>query len=798
MGCETRNIGRGSAGWVGRLPNALSVLLAAVLLLVGTPLPGAAQQTGGIGGRVLDESGGAVAGARVELVGGPATGRPATTDAGGRYRIEGLAPGGHVIRVAASDFLAVTRRVNVAGTAPVTVDVTLQALRLPGVVVTAAVARAALEAERDLTPGAVTVIGGEDLARRPVNNLADALRYVPGVWAESSAGADEFFFSSRGSNLDAVDYDDNGIKLLQDGMPVTTADGNNHNRAIDPLSVRYAVVARGPNALTYGASTLGGAIDFVSPTARNSSPFSLLANSGGYGPFNGRASAGTAGARLDGLVTVEGRDWDGYRDHSGQRRWGIYGNAGWLLSDEVELRLFGTHVDSELDLPGALTRDEVGADPGQASGQALGGDYGKDLATTRLAGRMRWTPSANSSLMAGMYYETQDLYHPIVDKVLVDFDGPGPQEPVEVFSLIVNTDHRDAGGVLRYNHRIGGHDLVAGANYGRGAVDGGNYRNDGGRLNGITQHIDNRSENLEAYVMDRWRASERWTVVLGGQYVNTDRDVRTTDAASGATNNPRRRYTSFNPRAGVIASFTPALEAYANVSRTFEAPTTFQMEDNVRGGDATLDPMSGVVGEVGVRSTPAPSAERAWNWEVTLYYGQIRDEILSVDDPQAPGNSLTTNVDRTIHAGVEAMGGLSLPIGARHRIDPLVSLTINRFNFDGDPVYGDNRLPAAPTFAARGELLYRHAGGAYVGPTFDVIGERYADFANTYVVDGHELVGLRAGLSTPRWELFGEVRNLFDTDYTATVGVLNVAAADSRVLYPGAPRSLYVGARYSY
>jgi outer membrane receptor protein involved in Fe transport len=59
-------------------------------------------------------------------------------------------------------------------------------------------------------------------------------------------------------------------------------------------------------------------------------------------------------------------------------------------------------------------------------------------------------------------------------------------------------------------------------------------------------------------------------------------------------------------------------------------------------------------------------------------------------------------------------------------------------------------------------------------------------------------VGLRAGLSNSRWELFGEVRNLFDTDYIATLSVLNQAAADSRVLYRGAQRLLYIGARFSY
>ena len=51
------------------------------------------------------------------------------------------------------------------------------------------------------------------------------------LWIESSSGTDEVFFSSRGSNLHATNYDGNGMKLLQDGLPVTTADGSNHNRA---------------------------------------------------------------------------------------------------------------------------------------------------------------------------------------------------------------------------------------------------------------------------------------------------------------------------------------------------------------------------------------------------------------------------------------------------------------------------------------------------------------------------------------------------------------------------------------
>jgi iron complex outermembrane receptor protein len=644
----------------------------------------------------------------------------------------------------------------------------------------------------------VTVVEGDELYRRHVNNLADMLRYVPGVWADSGYGNDELFFSSRGSNLDAVDYDKNGVKLLQDGLPVTTADGNNHNRVIDPMSARYVSVARGANALTYGASTLGGAMDFVSPTARNSAPLSVFLDGGSFGSLNGRVTVGGASSKLDGLLTLEGRRFDGYRDHSDQERWGVYANGGWQPSPATNLQLFATYVHNDLRLPGALTRDEVEADPDQASAAALDGNYGKVVKTARVAAKATWSLGANGTLSSGVSYEGQSLYHPIVNQIFVDFDGPGPNAPVEVFSLLVDTDHRDLGAMLRYDRRLGAHDLLAGINYGNGSVEGGNYRNLDGQPNGISEYVDNRSDSIEAFVVDRWRASNRWTLVFGGQAVSAARDVRTTNATTGAVSHPDARFSSFNPRIGAIASLRGAGELYGNVSRLFEAPTTFQMQDDVRGGDAVLDPMKGTVAEIGWRSTAKAPAGTRWTWDIAAYYARIEDEILSVDDPAAPGNSLVTNVDTTTHAGLEALVAASFDVGGAHRIEPQVSVTFNRFRFDDDPVYVDNRLPAAPTYAARGEILYRSAGGFYAGPTFDLVGERYVDFANTYSIDSYALLGLRAGFDARRFEVFGELRNLLDKDYIAPLGVLNVAGPDARVLYPGAPVSAYVGGRISF
>src|SRR5690606_7416702 len=165
-----------------------------------------------------------------------------------------------------------------------------------------------VESEQALTPGNVSIVDGESFHERAVNNMADSLRYVPGVWAESGTGGDAIFLSSRGSNLDATDYDNNGIKLFQDGLPVTTADGNNHNRFMDPMTASRVVVAHGANALTYGASTLGGAIDFTTPTARDGAPGELSLNGGSFGLASVRLAAGGVSGSLDGRVTLETRE----------------------------------------------------------------------------------------------------------------------------------------------------------------------------------------------------------------------------------------------------------------------------------------------------------------------------------------------------------------------------------------------------------------------------------------------------------------------------------------------------------
>lgn len=666
---------------------------------------------------------------------------------------------------------------------------------------------AAARVEANQSAGGVTIVDVEDFQDRNVSSLADFFRYVPGMWAASQSGNDEVFFSSRGSNLDSTNFDGNGVKLLQDGLPVTAADGNNHNRIIDPLAAQYATVARGGNALKYGASTLGGAVDFTTPTARNSPMARLSLSGGSFGEFLGRGTVSKVfNDKFDALLTAEGKLWDGYRDHNKQDRVGVYGNFGIQLTDAIVNRTFLSYINNNQELPGQLTRAQFDANPKQASKEAIGGHYQLNTETQRVANKTTWTIDNRSLLEIGASFENQKLYHPIVDKVMVDFDGPGPMQAQEVFSLLVDSQQQDWGTSARYNLHLDEHDILLGMNFGINSEKGGNYRNNGGQRNGMTSQLRKDASTVEVFAQDHWHINERWTLTPALQGVFAHREVSNigvnpvTGALTGRNSHPNDNYQGINPSLGLSYRFLKDATAYGNVTRLYEPPTNYNLGDNTvtNVSDASLKAMEGTSVEIGTRGTHEFNALNTMNWDLSLYYSWLNQEILSVSP--MPGLSVAKNFDNTIHAGVEGLigGQFALDDKGTHAIAPMLTATYNHFNFDNDAVYGNNRLAAAPDYFLKGEVLYRHSSGVFVGPTVDVVGRRYADLANNYKIPAYALLGVRAGWSNEHYKVFFEGRNLLDKNYVSSNSVVDNGTANSQVLNSGAPVSFFGGVEVTF
>ena len=121
------------------------IVVLMVVLLVSAAAA-VAQQTASISGLISDQTGGAVVGARVDLISGSAAPRSAASDSSGRYRFDALDAGDYTVRVTAPALQAMERRVRVTAAGTVVADFRLavQALQ-ESVDVTAEQVRAEVE-----------------------------------------------------------------------------------------------------------------------------------------------------------------------------------------------------------------------------------------------------------------------------------------------------------------------------------------------------------------------------------------------------------------------------------------------------------------------------------------------------------------------------------------------------------------------------------------------------------------------------------------------------------------------------
>ena len=118
----------------------------------------------------------------------------------------------------------------------------------------------------------------------------------------SRNGATISRLSIRGSGL-SRNFHLRGVQLFMDGIPINTADGYGDFQEIDPSAYRYVEVFKGANALRFGANSLGGAINFVTPSGRDARTFDGRIDGGSFGFARGQASTGGVRGPFDWFVT---------------------------------------------------------------------------------------------------------------------------------------------------------------------------------------------------------------------------------------------------------------------------------------------------------------------------------------------------------------------------------------------------------------------------------------------------------------------------------------------------------------
>jgi outer membrane receptor protein involved in Fe transport len=159
---------------------ALAPVCLALLAMSTQAFAQGATPTGGVNGRVADPDGLTVPGASVSIL-NPQSGavKFATTGDAGTFEFTGLLPGTYRVRAELGGFTPAERQdVQVTAGSTTAVELVLTLLTFGETVVVTASRK---EEMVRYSPAAISVIGGDDLLTKPVQNYADVLRAVPGV-----------------------------------------------------------------------------------------------------------------------------------------------------------------------------------------------------------------------------------------------------------------------------------------------------------------------------------------------------------------------------------------------------------------------------------------------------------------------------------------------------------------------------------------------------------------------------------------------------------------------------------------
>ncbi|MEC3910274.1 TonB-dependent receptor [Sphingobium sp. CR2-8] len=637
------------------------------------------------------------------------------------------------------------------------------------IIVTASPVIEAAAARVQRTPGGVDVVAAREFESRLAVSLRDALAFSPGVYTQPRFGQ-EVRISIRGSGL-SRGYHMRGLTLLQDGIPINAADDNGDFQELDPQVFQHLEVYRGGNALRLGGSTLGGAINAVTPTGRSDPGTELRLDGGSFDTQRGKIAYGYADDHGDAYAAITADRSDSDRAHGDRKALRFNGNVGLALGEGVETRFYASAQTIRQHLAGALSERDALTNP--AKGNAIG-NQARDIDSIRLQNRTT-IDLGGGALAFGLFYNAKSLSHPIYQ--LID-------QRSEDRGVFASLDLAGELGGMSVELTLGSQ-----ARFGRTVAR--QFVNLNGRPGALTANALQKAQTINSYGEARIAPLANLWLIVGGLYSHGERRIanRLIPARSGDA-----RFDSVSPKLGLLYQPVQTMQFYANYSRSVEMPGFGELSQTPAGGAPGFTPVGlqrAWTAEIGTRGRLGIAA-----WDISLYRADIKGEMLQYSVVAGVIPAATFNADRTRHQGIEA--GLDLTLAPWAMLRQVYQYS--DFRFRDDRQFGDNRLPVVPRHVYRAELRLG-TDRFSLSPSVEWLPQgAFVDYANSKRVGRYALLNLGAQAQVgDAVTLFLDARNLAARraigDISAVVDYARLAPAGQAIVYPIERRAIYGGVR---
>lgn len=634
---------------------------------------------------------------------------------------------------------------------------------------------------------AITSIGKFNLQNGQQQlSIHNALSQVPGVFALNADNfAQDLRVSIRGFGARAA-FGIRGIKILVDGLPESTPDGQGQVDNLNLGILDRMEVIRGPAAGLYG-NAAGGVLSFKTEDAPKHPFIEFRAAAGSYQFQQYQVKTGFQKGRLSGLFHGAYTATDGYRAQSAMQNTLLNGKINFRFNETAALKMLVNYANSpQADDPGGLNMEAVEADRRQARDRNVLFDGGERVEQGRIG------------LVFDKKWSNGHAIHAKAYSSYRDFANKLPLQPRGIVEL--QRVFSGAGLDYRFNYKLNNQ-----ANYqlkvGLDFESQKDHRERFDNLEGIKGDLsfaqDETFLSTGVFLLQELTFYNGFKINVGTRFdavrLKADDGFFSNGDDSGDIN-----LESFNPMLGLLYPITEGLNAYANVATSFETPALSELSshpENVGGFNPNLAPQKANNFELGLKGI----FQSKLRYELALFQIHLQDEIVPYELEAFPDVTFYRNAGNSQRNGVE----LALNYQIHPGLSAAVTYTYSDFFYKdyeaGGNILDENTLPGIPKHAGFAQLQYLSSIGLYASLQARFVGALFADDANTTEDVAYTVANLRLGyqkqLSSCLIEPFVGINNLFNTKYN---GNIRINAFGARYFEPAPELNFYAGVKVRF
>ena len=587
----------------------------------------------------------------------------------------------------------------------------------------------------------VTEISYRENKIKPVN-FQDAIDFSAGLWITNSENqAQDNRMSIRGFGARSA-FGIRGIKIILDGIPLTTPDGQSQVDNIPYDLIKSIEVLKSLSSTRFGNAS--GGVVTINTFSELTDKASIATSFGSYGNKKIQGTYSRSKGSSSTIINVSQAESDGYRDHSSYLNKSVFfKHTKDFEKLKVKFNLLFFDSPYAFD-PGGLTIDSVDENRSQARDRNILYNSQESVRQVQTGLVLDWDTKIGQ-VHSNLYYSYRDFTG------LLPFTGGG----------YVDLNRNFSGAEFSLKNGSENIEWMIGTSIQNQSDDRKRFENNEGEKGVKVLDQIESFNSFGVFALSSYNKS-KYSIQAGLRY--DSHEISLDDNMIGVGVDQQyvdysKSLSAFSPNLGFIYSLNKNRELYINYGFAYETPSLSELSANPNGTGFNLDlsPMSSSGFDIGFRKR-----SQDLSYSITAFYIDTKDEIVRYELEDFEGMNFYRNLgtSKRVGAELEATYNLGKPGILK------ATYTRAKYEFKNQGVSGD--LAGIP----KSNFLFEWQ---YAQKDFDIkvdfkyVNSLFADNSNEVKVPSYMLSNIsfknKLSLKEFSFDIGLHVRNLFEEKY---------------------------------